>query len=293
MASGNELTALIWNKNIKKKHIGSTQHGLALWFPMGMVLPADLATFSNLWGSLFNEVIPEHLDTEFYYTHFHVSLFNRTLNTSHLYFKAVCWQVTLCMNYISLQSKAADHEMVKATIPAGGSLSMHYCHVCDIWMERANHTRNGGRFTPLLEPPQPNRSYHRWVSSTVPVCLVFMATNMLGPFSTYPTPGMYYTWPESVVTSQLLPLPSCVPQGLSLLVRPACCALANASSSPGTLLTPPYTCRGSSTSWWRNVVRGKWEKEVQWESPHSYTCRIYILLSRKIHSCGMPHLGEK
>lgn len=41
--------------------------------------------------------------------------------------------------------------------------------------------------------PNPNRSYHRWVSSTVPVCLDLCGYQHALPFSTYPTPRMYYT----------------------------------------------------------------------------------------------------
>lgn len=147
---------------------------------------------------------------------------------------------------------------------------------------------------PLLEPSQPKQvlpqvgqqhgSSLPW-SSCLPTC---------SPLLNIPNSwNVLYTWPESVVTSQLLPLPSLCSSGLSLLVPPACCALANASSSPGTLLTPPYTCRGSSTSWWRNVVRGKGEKKCNGNLHTLDTWRIYILLSRKIHSCGMPLFGWK
>lgn len=70
--------------------------------------------------------------------------------------------------------------MVKASIPAGGSLSMHYCHICDIWME-SDHTRNGGRSisTRTIQTqtgPTTGGSAARFQSA-----LIFVATNMLSP----------------------------------------------------------------------------------------------------------------
>ena len=167
--------------------------------------------------------------------------------------------------------------MVKASIPAGGSLSMHYCHIHAIWMG-SNHTRNGGRFIstrtiPTQTGPTTGGSAVRFQSA-----LIFVATNMLAPSQHTPLLEciIHMAWvcgcqPTAPTAFPVLP-------GSVLLARPACCALANASSSPGTPLTTPSTCRGSGTSWWRNVVRGKGDsKEVQWQSPYSDTCGIYSI----------------
>lgn len=182
--------------------------------------------------------------------------------------------------------------MVKASIPAGGSLSMHYCHIHDIWMG-SDHTRNGGRFIstrtiPTQTGPTTGGSAVRFQSA-----LIFVTTNMLAPSQHTPLLEciIHMAWvcgcqPTAPTAFPVLP-------GSVLLARPACCALANASSSPGTPLTPPLPAEvlvhpDGGMLWEERETTKKYSGNL-----HTLIPAGSIVLGRKIHRCGMPLFGWK